>query len=83
MSDARDRIKQLAERVRASTPRGKKGKSNRTFVAHEPEYRILVDYCRTRGIQVSEVLNELIAVFLETVKDDLPPDLTIRDDESA
>jgi hypothetical protein len=79
-----DRIKKLALKVRESKPGApRRGKSNRTMALTEPEFSTFQKYCRSKGRPVSEVVDELIALFLEEVADDLPPDLSIRDEDSA
>ena len=56
------------------TPKVKKvAKSNRTFSLTEPQTSTFVRYCKFKDRHPSEVLDRLIAMFLEEVKDDLPP----------
>jgi hypothetical protein len=79
-----DRIKKLAMSVRESKPGApRQGKSNRTLALSEPQFSTLQKYCRSKGKPVSAVIDDLIALFLEEVSDDLPPDLSIRDEDSA
>lgn len=65
-------IKDIANSVRNNAPRKKTGKSNRTHAFAEPHYKLFADYCRGKGKFPSDVLDDLIAMFLEEVKDDLP-----------
>lgn len=67
-------LKKLAKEISGGTPKQRKGKSNRTLSLQEPEFSILQKYCRSKGYKVSSVVDRLISMFLEEVKDDLPVD---------
>ncbi len=78
-----DPLDKLARAVKSRAAPKKVSKANRTHALSEPNYSILQKYCRSKGIHVSELLDGLISVFLEKVKDDLPAPPPARDDESA
>ena len=72
-------LKKLAKELSDVAPGTKKGKSNRTLSLTEPDFTILQRYCRNKGLKVSQVVDRLIALFLDEIKDDLamddiPPD---------
>lgn len=64
-------IKDLAESIKSAKPTGKKGRSNRTLSLAEPEYSIFQKYCKEKGKTASEVVDQLIEIFLSEVEDDL------------
>jgi len=68
-------IKDVVEKVQSHCKRPKAAKSNRTHALSEPNYRVFQQYCRSKGVYPSEVLDDLITMFLDEVKDDLPLDL--------
>ena len=70
-------LKKLAEVISGGSPGRRRGKSNRTLSLTEPEFTILQRYCRSKGHKVSQVVDKLIAMFLEEIKDDL--DMSVDD----
>lgn len=72
--DPKDPLDRLAKSVQASKPRKRQSKSTRTHTLAEPQYKVFADYCRSKGLSASEVLDGLIYAFLEKVRDDLPID---------
>ncbi len=75
-----DPLDKLAESVRSRPPVKKSSKANRTHALQEPNYSILQRYCRSKGMPMSELLDGLIAAFLEKVKDEIPPPTAIAPD---
>ena len=69
-----NKLKQL--RLEMDTPPKSKrtSKANRTFYLTEPQTATFIKYCKYKGHVPSEVLDRLITVFLDEVRDDLPPD---------
>ena len=65
-----DKIKKLANEIKEFQPQPKKGKTHRTLVMIEPEYTQLQQYCQSKGLTASDVINKLIKVFLEEIKED-------------
>jgi hypothetical protein len=70
-----DPLDRLAKKARTHSKPAKVARSNRTHALKEPEYTVLRNYCLSKGLRIQEVLDELIAAFLEKIKDDLSPDL--------
>ena len=70
-----NRLKKLAQQVSEGQQSKQPTKANRTLSLTEPEFTVLQKYCRTKGYKVSTIIDELISMFLEEVKDDLPPEL--------
>lgn len=68
-----DPLDKLANDIKSRTAPKKVAKANRTHALAEPSYSVLQRYCKSKGVHVSELLDSLIAAFLEKVKDDLPP----------
>lgn len=50
------------------------GKQNRTLYLHKARFEQLRKYCDYRGIRPSEVVDRLIALYLEEVKSNPPTD---------
>jgi hypothetical protein len=83
-SDSGDPLDKLAAAIKSRKAPKKVSKANRTHALAEPSYSILQRYCRSKGVHVSELLDGLIAAFLEKVKDDLPaPEESENESESA
>jgi hypothetical protein len=72
---ADDPLDKLAREIKARKPPPKTAKATRTMSLAEPDFTIFAAYCRYKGIPHSEMLDHLIKIFLERVKDDIPPDL--------
>lgn len=75
-------IKDIANNVRNSAPRKRSTKSNRTHAFAEPNYKVFAEYCRSKGKFPSDVLDDLVAMFLEEVKDDLPANTAADEPDS-
>lgn len=69
-----DGIKKVADLVRNFQPGQKLTKVNRTLSLLEPQYSGFMRYCRSKGISASDVVDQLIAEFLQEVADDIPAD---------
>lgn len=69
-----DPIDDLAKRVVATTPPPKRVRKGRQLSLSDPEYEILMRYCRRKGLNASDIVDDLIQIFLRKVKDDLPAD---------
>lgn len=67
-----DPLDKLAASIKASRPTKKVSKATRTLRLAEPNFTVLQTYCKTKGKFVGDVMDDLINVFLEKVKDDLP-----------
>ena len=67
-----DPLDTLAKRLKAHKPARKVTKTTRTLSLAEPEFTILQNYCRYKGVFVGVILDDLIKSFLERIKDDLP-----------
>ncbi len=76
---SQDKIKKLAEAVKNHAPKKPRAsKSNRTMALSEPQFSTFQAYCKSKGMTTSQVVDNLIEIFLNEVKDDLPIDLTDR-----
>ena len=76
-------LKKLADRLNAAAPTKRRSKSNRTLSLLEPQFSTFLKYCRSKGRTASEVVDELITLYLDQVKSELPDDLlafTMDDD---
>lgn len=63
-------IKELAKLVANNSPKTKVSKANRTLSLKEPQFSHLQKYCKARGLAVSEVIDQLIELFLKESLDD-------------
>ena len=72
MSD--DPIDDLAKRVVATTPPAKRVRKGRQLSLSDPEYEILMRYCRRKGLNASDIVDDLIQIFLKKVSHDLSAD---------
>jgi hypothetical protein len=61
-----DALKRIAEEIETAKPVKKATKTNRTLSLETANFVALQTYCREHGVKVSEVLDRLIASFLET-----------------
>ena len=66
-----DEIKKLAKQVKSGKLLDKPYKVDKTLRMEEPNFTILNDYCKSKGLFVSDVINKLIAIFLADITDDL------------
>jgi hypothetical protein len=66
MSDA---LKRVIDRVLTSSPEKRVAKSNRTLSLSEPQYKEFQLYCQTKGTTASKVVDDLIAAFMEGVRE--------------
>ncbi len=73
-------IKELAKKISGSAPGKRQTKSNRTLSLTEPQYTIMQKYCRSKGYKVSEIIDNLIEIFLKEVDGDIPIDLSSLDE---
>jgi hypothetical protein len=78
--DSNDPLDKLARAIKERVPVKKVSKANRTLALSEPNYTTLQNYCRSKGVPLSELVDSLISAFLEKIKDDLPP--AIQDDDN-
>lgn len=70
-----DSIRKLVTRHAEEAQVAKRqAKTTRTFRAREPAYSRFAAYCNWRGIELSDVLADLVDAYLEAAKDDMPPD---------
>ncbi len=75
-----DSFKKLRAEMEIAPKNKRQAKANRTFSLSEPQTSVFIRYCRAKDRPASEVIDRLIALFLEEVKDDLPVD---RSDDGA
>jgi hypothetical protein len=68
-----DPLDKLAARLKASKPPKKVSKTTRTLNLVEPEFSVLQEYCKSKGVFTSEIIDVLIKTFLDKIKDELPP----------
>jgi hypothetical protein len=70
MSDA---LKRVVDKVKASSPKQRVSKSNRTLSLSEPQYKEFQAYCQARGLTTSAVVDDLIQAFMTQVADESKP----------
>ncbi len=70
-------LKRLAASVGQNPVPKRVGKANHTLYLSEPQFSQFAQYLRANNKKPSEIVDQLIAMFLEEVKDDLPPDLSV------
>lgn len=63
-----DRIKKLVDDLEAKEPHKRRGKTNRTFSLDADNVAALIRFCKTRQQPVSEVVDSLIADFVDELK---------------
>ncbi len=68
----KDPLEQLAEDLKAKKKRPKVDKSQATVKLSEPEWTIFRKYCISKDLAFGDMLDLLIKLFLDKVKDDLP-----------
>ena len=68
-------LKKLADRLNTVAPAKRHSKSNRTLSLLEPQFSVFLKYCRSKGRTASEVVDELVALYLDQVKSELPNDM--------
>lgn len=73
-----DRIKKLAAEVRNHVPNQRVSKSNRMLSLTEPQYSRFQEYCRSKGITASTVVDRLIGEFMAEVLNDKPNGLEVE-----
>jgi hypothetical protein len=76
--DPKDPLDKIADTIRNRKPPRKVSKATKTLLLEEPQYSIFQQYCRTKDIGVSAVIDSLIGAFLERIMDDLPPEIRDR-----
>lgn len=67
-------IKKLRDSIENRPASKRDSRSNRTLSMREPQFSIFANYCKFKGITMSEIMDGLVAMYLEEVKNDLPPD---------
>lgn len=77
----RDPLDALVRKVKRHAPRAKQGKANRTLSLAEPQFSLFQRYCKSKGLKASAVVDDLIAMFLDRVQDDLPAEDEPGNDE--
>jgi hypothetical protein len=65
----RNRLEQLAAELAQHQPAPKRAKHNRTLSLDQANFLELQTYCRARGLRVSDVMDRLVAEFLETLNE--------------
>lgn len=70
----KDPLAELAKKVSEGRVERKISKASRTHKLAEPQYSVFYNYCKEKGFSQAGVIDELIAAFLDKVKDDLPID---------
>lgn len=65
-----DFLKRLRAKISAM-PSEKVEKANRTLFLNRSQFDVFKSYCETKGIKPSEVVDKLIAIYLEEVEQDL------------
>jgi hypothetical protein len=65
-------LKRLRDEIEGSPPPKKVSKANHTLYLSEPQFKTFRNYCQSKGIRPSEVIDRLIAMYLNEVKNDLP-----------
>lgn len=69
------RLKGIADSLRASEPVVPRGrKANKTLSLLDPQYTVFHMYCKRKGRSASGLVDEFIALILETNADDLSPE---------
>ncbi len=63
-----DDIRKLVAKVTASKPEPKVTRAKHTLALREPEFREFAELCRSRGLTVSEVMDDLIRIFLKEAR---------------
>lgn len=63
-------LKRLRAKIGAM-PSEKVEKSNRTLFLSRAQFDVFKRYCETKGIKPSEVVDKLIAIYLEEVEQEL------------
>ena len=74
MSDDNNPLKKLRAEIEKGASRERVAKANHTLYLSEPQYRRFRNYCVFKGFKPSEIVDRLIAMYLEEVKNDMPPD---------
>lgn len=67
-------LKKLREEIEQGPGTVRVSKANHTLYLAEPQYRTFANYCKFKGFRPSEIIDRLIAMYLDEVKNDLPPD---------
>ena len=65
-------LKRLREEIEGAPPRKKVSKVNHTLYLDDPQYKRFRNYCHSKNIRPSEVVDRLIAMYLAEVADDVP-----------
>jgi len=63
----RDKLKQIVEEVQNTVPKKRIVKANRTLSLDVDNFKRLQDHCRDNQVTVSEVIDKLIAAYMDEV----------------
>ncbi len=63
----RDKLKQIVEEVQNTVPKKRIVKANRTLSLDVDNFKRLQDHCRENQVTVSELIDKLIAAYMDEV----------------
>lgn len=66
-----DPLRKIASSLKGRQPVKKVHKVTRSLSLAEPDFTILQNYCKTKGMFTSDMIDILIKAYLETIKDEL------------